>query len=77
MPAIPLKVTHAPSGEIDRAVAAAAKPLFRGTGDTDYLCGNCGAVIALGIGPTQRVPFDSTICSACGAENEFPPSLRG
>jgi len=64
MPAISLKVTHAPSGEIDRAVAAAAKPLFRGTGDTDYLCGNCGAVIALGIGPTQRVPFDSTICSA-------------
>jgi len=41
------------------------------------LCGNCGAVIALGMGPTQRVPFDSTTCSACGAENQFPPSLRG
>jgi hypothetical protein len=80
MPAISLKVTHAPSGALDPAVseaAKAAKPLFRGAGDTDYLCGNCGAVIALGIGPTQRVPFDSTICSACGAENEFPRSLRG
>ena len=77
MPAISLKVTHAPPGGADHAVPGEAKPLFRGTGDTDYLCGNCGAVIALGMGPTQRVPFDSTTCSACGAENEFPPSLRG
>jgi hypothetical protein len=77
MPAIPLKVTRAPPGDADQTAAAAAKPLFRGTGDTDYVCGNCGAVIALGMGPTQRVPFDSTTCSACGAENQFPPSLRG
>ena len=77
MPAITLKVTQAPSGDIDPAVVAAAKPLFRGTGDTDYLCGHCGAVIALGIGAAQRVPFDSTTCSVCGAQNEFPPSLRG
>ena len=77
MPAISLKVTHPPSGDTDRVVSDAAKPLFRGTGDTDYLCGNCGAVIALGMGPTQRVPFDSRTCSACGAENEFPRSLRG
>ena len=77
MPAIPLKVTRAPPGDTDQTAAAAAKPLFRGTGDTDYVCGNCGAVIALGMGPTQRVPFDSTTCAACGAENQFPPSLRG
>jgi DNA-directed RNA polymerase subunit RPC12/RpoP len=77
MPAISLKVTRAPSGEHDQAATDAAKPLFRGTGDTDYLCGNCGAVIASGMGPTQRVPFDSAVCSACGAENEFPPGLRG
>ena len=77
MPAIPLKVTRAPSGDVDQTAVEAAKPLFRGAGDTDYLCGNCGAVIALGMGPTQRVPFNSTICAACGAENEFPPSLGG
>ena len=77
MPSISLKVTRAPPGGADHAVPDAAKPLFRGTGDTDYVCGNCGAVIALGMGPTQRVPFDSTTCSACGAENQFPPSLRG
>jgi hypothetical protein len=34
-------------------------------------------VIAAGLGPTQRVPFASTTCSACGAEIEFPPSLGG
>jgi hypothetical protein len=76
MPAIPLKVIRAPSADVGDATADAAKPLFRGTGDTDYLCGNCGAVIALGMGPTQRVPFDSAACAACGAQNEFPPSLR-
>jgi len=77
MPSISLRVTRVPSDRRENALSDPANPLFRGTGDTDYLCGNCGAVIALGIGPTQRVPFDSTICSACGAENEFPPSLRG
>jgi hypothetical protein len=50
-------------------------PLFRGTGGTDYLCGNCGVVIALGMGPSQRVNVDVATCSACGAENEFPPNL--
>jgi hypothetical protein len=53
-----------------------AGPLLRGTGDTDYLCGNCGFVIASGMGPKQFVPVDSATCSACGAENEFPPELR-
>ena len=77
MTTIALKVTGPPrEGGNDRR-SPEAKPLFRGTGDTDYVCGNCGAVIALGMGPTQRVPFDSTTCSACGAENQFPPSLRG
>ena len=75
MPSISLKVTRPPSRDASDAVSGTAKPLFRGTGETDYLCGHCGAVIALGIGPTQRVPFHSSICAACGAENEFPPSL--
>ena len=77
MPSISLRVTRPPSSDADASVSNAAKPLFRGTGDTDYLCGNCGAIIAMGMGPAQRVPFDSTVCAACGAENEFPPTLRG
>ena len=49
----------------------------RGTGDTDYVCGGCGYVIAASMGPTQRVIVDTTICAGCGAENEFPTELRG
>jgi len=40
------------------------------------VCGNCAAVIASAMGPTQHVIVDQTICSACGAENEFPLELR-
>jgi hypothetical protein len=76
MPTISLKVTRAPSGSADHAAHELGKPLFRGTGDTDYLCGNCGSVIAASMGPAQRVIIDSAICSACGAENEFPLHLR-
>src|SRR6516165_6524210 len=50
--------------------------VLRGTGDTDYLCGNCGFVIASGTGSRKRVAVDIATCSACGAENEFPPELR-
>ena len=76
MPATSLKVTRAPAGTADDVAPELGKPLFRGTGDTDYLCGNCGSVIAAKMGPNQRVIVDSAICSACGAENEFPPHLR-
>jgi hypothetical protein len=76
MPTIVLKITHAATDVSDRQPAESAGPLFHGTGDTDYLCGNCGFVIAAGMGPKQRVSVDSASCSACGAENEFPPELR-
>ena len=76
MPAISLKVTRQPSAGTDHGAPETGKPLFRGTGDTDYLCGNCGSVIAANMGPTQRVIIDSATCASCGAENEFPPHLR-
>ena len=76
MPTIVLKLTHAPSNTRVEQTPQSAGPLLRGTGDTDYLCGNCGFVIASGIGSGQRVMVDIATCSACGAENEFPPDLR-
>lgn len=76
MPTIPLKVTRAPADTGDDIAPEFDKPLFRGTGDTDYLCGNCGSVIAANMGPGQRVIIDAATCAACGAENEFPPDLR-
>ena len=76
MSSISLKVVGPPSGGADPRSPEAVTPLFRGTGDTDYLCGNCGAVIASGMGPTQHVIVDRTVCPGCGSENEFPVSLR-
>jgi DNA-directed RNA polymerase subunit RPC12/RpoP len=76
MPIIPLKVTRSP-GTADHPERESAGPLFRGTGDTDYTCGNCGAVIAARMGPEQRVIIDAAVCGTCGAENEFPFGLRG
>ena len=76
MPSIPLKLTKPAPDAADHHMPGAAKPLFRGNGDTDYLCGNCGAVIAASMAPTQHVIVDVATCSACGAENEFPPDLR-
>jgi hypothetical protein len=76
MPAITLKVTQPATIDPDAAIPDTVKPLFRGNGDIDYLCGSCGAVIAAGMAPTQHVIVDVARCSACGAENEFPLELR-
>jgi hypothetical protein len=74
---VSLKVTRAPPAAGEHRSPESVKPLFRGSGDTDYLCGNCGSVVAAGMGSTQRVNVDVATCSACGAENEFPLNLRG
>ena len=76
LPTISLKLTRPPSSAADHAAPELSKPLFRGTGDTDYVCGNCGAVIAASMGPSQRVIVDTATCSTCGAENECPLHLR-
>jgi hypothetical protein len=77
MPNVALKVTRAPAEAAAPSMVRSSKPLFRGTGDTDYVCGHCGAVIAASMGPTQRVIVDNTTCTSCGAEIEFPVDLRG
>jgi hypothetical protein len=82
MPVVTLKVIRAPSVTDVQQAPKTVKPLFRGNGGadgnggTDYVCGNCAAVIASDMGPTQHVIVDQAICSACGAENEFPVELR-
>src|SRR5215471_19151925 len=76
LPTISLKLTRPPPGAADHAASELGKPLFRGTGDTDYVCGNCRSVIAASMGPGQRVIVDTATCSVCGAENEFPLHLR-
>ena len=46
MTSIVLKITHALSENEDREIPRGAGPLFRGNGDIDYVCGNCGFAIA-------------------------------
>ena len=76
MSSIELKVTNPPSATALHQAPELVSPLFRGNGGTDYVCGNCASVMASGMGPTQHVIVDTAICSACGAENEFPRELR-
>jgi hypothetical protein len=76
MPSISLKITHPPAEREGREPRPGAGPLFRGNGDIDYVCGNCGFAIVAGFRANERVIVDSTACSACGAINEFPPELR-
>src|SRR5215469_16216100 len=64
MPTMSLKVTRQPSGASDHGAPEMGKPLFRGSGGTDYLCGNCGSVIAASMGPTQRVNIDAATSSS-------------
>jgi hypothetical protein len=73
---IVLKITHAASENGDREMPRGAGPLFRGNGDIDYLCGNCGFAIAEHMGPKQHFMLAHACCAACGATNEFPPELR-
>ena len=76
MTSITLKITHAPSENDDREIPRRAGPLFRGNGDIDYVCGNCGFAIASGMGPAQHFMLAQATCPACGATNELPPALR-
>jgi hypothetical protein len=75
MPNVVLKITHPPSEAEDREIPRGAGPLFRGSGDIDYLCGNCGFVIAASMTASQHFMLDHAACAACGATNEFPREL--
>jgi ribosomal protein S27AE len=77
MPSIVLNLTDAPAADTaEREPDGSSGPLFRGNGDIDYVCGNCGFVIVSGFSANQHVISDNTTCPACGATNEFPPELR-
>ena len=76
MPSIVLKATYLTRQTADHEPRRGAGPLFRGNGDIDYLCGNCGFAIAANMTPAQHVIIERADCSACGATNEFPLELR-
>jgi len=76
MPTIVFKLTRAPSDTaVEANVSICWTAAVRNWAHRLSLR-NCGFVIASGIEPRQRVAVDKATCSACGAENEFPPELR-
>ena len=51
-------------------------PALRGSGELDYVCGGCGAILAQSIWP--NVVYDlGIICSQCGAFNDTPSAIGG
>ena len=71
MPTIVLNLTRSPSDTSVKQTPHTAGLLLRGNWRPDYLCGNCGFVIASGMGQEQPVAVGRATCSAGGAENEF------
>lgn len=46
-------------------------PVYKGAGDTDYLCGSCGALLLESIDATQW--REVLVRCRCGATNAFIP----
>ena len=52
-------------------IESRVSPAFRGEGDTDYICGGCGTLIAEKVrhGQIRNIVVR---CPKCGQYNEFP-----
>ena len=52
-------------------IESKVSPAFRGEGDADYICGDCGALIAEKV---RRGQIRNIVvrCPKCGQYNEFP-----
>ncbi len=52
-------------------IESKVSPAFRGEGDTDYICGGCGTLIAEKVRSGQ-IRNIVVCCPKCGQYNEFP-----
>ena len=48
-----------------------APPLYTGEGHIDYVCGNCGDIVAASIEPGRLNGIEVT-CRVCDSINKFP-----
>jgi hypothetical protein len=69
-----LKLKRAASDSSVPQTLDTAGPLLLGSGDTNYLCGNCGFVIASGMAPGQRVAI-ATATAQPAARNRIPTRI--
>ena len=70
---IKLKIIPKPSEGTRTVVKPKAGPAFKGDGKTDYICGQCGAVLAekMRRGEVQ-IKNIVVCCPKCEEYNEFP-----
>jgi len=68
---IKLNVIPKPSEGTRTVIESKVSPAFKGEGDSDYICGNCGAVLAEKIrrGQIKNIVIH---CPKCGQYSEFP-----
>jgi len=67
-------VPEPPKGERNVLVSkdGCQEPLMVGTGQDNFLCGNCGAVLAGSMGPEEIEEAPLFKCYRCGAYNRVP-----
>jgi len=68
---IKLEIILKPSEGTRTVMEPKVVPAYNGDGDTDYICGKCGALLADKIrkGQVQNIVVR---CPKCGQYNEFP-----
>ena len=70
---IKLEVISKPSEGTRTIMEPKVGPAFKGDGDTDYICGKCGTVLAEKMRKGQvQIKNIVVRCPKCGQYNEFP-----
>ncbi len=67
---IKLKIIPKPSEGTRTVIESKVSPAFKGEGGSDYICGNCGTVLAEKIRRGQ-IKNIVVYCPKCGQYNEF------
>ena len=68
---IKLNIVPKPAQGTRTLIESKISPAFKGEGETNYVCGNCGAVLAEKVRPGQ-IKNIVVLCPKCGKYNEFP-----
>jgi len=68
---IKLKIIPKPPEGTRTVIESNVSPAFKSEGNVDYICGNCGALIAEKVRRGQ-IRNIVVLCPKCGHYNEFP-----
>ena len=68
---IKLSIIPKPREGSRTVIESNVSPVFKGEGNVDYICGNCGAILAEKVrqGQIRNIVVH---CPKCGQYNEFP-----